>query len=84
LKVAPVTDKMRSNRLAWYGCIIRRKESPITKRVMNMNVDGTLRGQPKKRWMDCVKDDIRIKGVSMEATSVRRKWKKKTCFVDPT
>jgi hypothetical protein len=40
LKVAPVTEIMRSNRLAWYGDIMRRDESHITKRVMSMNVDG--------------------------------------------
>jgi hypothetical protein len=34
----------------------------ITKRVMRMNVDGhPRRGRPKKRWMECVKDDMRIK-----------------------
>jgi hypothetical protein len=32
--------------------------------------------------MDCVKDDMKIKGVSMEMTSGRRKWKKKTCCAD--
>jgi hypothetical protein len=31
-----------------------------------------------------MKDDIRIKGVSMEMTSDRREWKKKTCCADPT
>jgi hypothetical protein len=52
---------------------------------MSINVDGhTRRGRPKKRWMDCVKDDMRIKGVSMEMTSDRREWKKKTCCADPT
>jgi hypothetical protein len=61
LKVAPVSEKMRSNRLAWYGHVIRRDESHITKIVMSMNVD-----RPRKRWMDCVKDDMNIKGVSME------------------
>jgi hypothetical protein len=40
------------------------------------------RGRPKKRWMDCVKDDMRIKGVSMKMTSDRREWKKKTCCAD--
>jgi hypothetical protein len=79
LKVAPVPEKMKSNRLAWYGLVIGRDENQITKRVMSMNVDGHLsKGCPKKRWMDYVKDDMRIKGVCMEMTSDRREWKKKT------
>jgi hypothetical protein len=32
--------------------------------------------------MDCVKDDMKIKGVSMGMTSDRREWKKKTCCAD--
>jgi hypothetical protein len=43
LKLEPVTEKMRSKRLAWYGHVMRRDESHITKRVMSMNVDGHLR-----------------------------------------
>jgi hypothetical protein len=72
LKVAPVTEKMRSNRLAWCGHVMWRDESHITK-MMSMNVDEhPSRGRPKKRWMDCVKDDMRIKGVSMKMMSDRR------------
>jgi hypothetical protein len=78
LEVAPVTEKMRSNRLAWYGQVMRWDESRITKRVMSMCVDGhPSRGRPKKRWMECVKDDMRVKGVSMELCD-RSKRKKKT------
>jgi hypothetical protein len=63
----------------------RRDESLITKRVMSKNVDGhPNRGRPKKRGMGCVKDDMRLKGVSMEMTSYRKEWKKKTCCGDPT
>jgi hypothetical protein len=40
-------------------------------------------GRPKKKWVDCVKD-MRIKGMSIEMTSDRREWKKKTCCADPT
>jgi hypothetical protein len=78
LKVVPETEKMRSNRLAWYGHVKRMDESHITKGVLSMNVDGhPSRGCPKKRWMDRVKDDMRIKGVSMVMMSDRREWKKK-------
>jgi hypothetical protein len=79
-----VTEKMRSNRLAWHGHVMRRDESHITKRV-SMYVDAhSSKDRPNKRWMDYVKDDIRIKGVSMEMTRGRREWKKKTCCADPT
>jgi hypothetical protein len=85
LKVAPMTEKMRSNRLAWYGNVMRRDKSHIIKRVLTMNVDGhPSRCRLRKRWMDCVKDDMKIKGLSMEMTSDRREWKKKTCCADPT
>jgi predicted 2-oxoglutarate/Fe(II)-dependent dioxygenase YbiX len=48
LKVAPVTEKMRSNRLTWYRHVMRRDESHITKRVMSMNVDRHPSRGPKK------------------------------------
>jgi hypothetical protein len=68
-----------------YGHVMWRDESHITKRVMSMNVDGhPSRDRPEKRWMDYVKDDMRIKGVRMEITSDRREWNKKPCCADPT
>jgi hypothetical protein len=45
---------------------------------------GTLEEVDLRKWMDCVKDDMRIKRESMEMTSDRREWKKKTCCVDLT
>jgi Uri superfamily endonuclease len=41
---------------------------------MNMNVERhRSRDRPKKRWMDYMKDDMRINGVSMEMTSYKNK-----------
>jgi hypothetical protein len=69
--------------MGWY--VMWRDESYIRKKVMSVNVDGhPNRDRPKKRWMDCVKDDMRIKGVSMAMTSGRREWNKKTCCDYPT
>jgi hypothetical protein len=40
LKVAPITEKLKGNRLSWYGHVMRREENHVTRRVMNMNVKG--------------------------------------------
>jgi hypothetical protein len=40
-----------------------------------MSID-TQGGHPKKRWMVGVKNDMKIKEVSMEMTNDRREWKK--------
>jgi hypothetical protein len=45
---------------------------------------GTLEEVDLKKWMDCVKDDMKIKGASKEMTSDRREWKKKICCAGPT
>lgn len=43
LNVAPLTDKVRSSRLALCGHVIRRKECHATRRVL------TWRGKSKKK-----------------------------------
>lgn len=63
---------------------MRRDERHVTKRVLNLNVEGYVgRGRPRKRWVDCVVNDMRVKGVSMEMTADREEWKKKTYCADP-
>jgi hypothetical protein len=51
LKVAPVLKKMKSNRLAWYGHVMRKDESHITERVMTINVDGHPSRGRKDEWI---------------------------------
>jgi hypothetical protein len=61
LKVAPIAEKLRANHLRWYGHVMRRDDSHVTRRVLSMNVEGCKRrGRPRKRWMDCVRDDMNI------------------------
>ena len=53
----------------------RRDETHVTKRVMNINVDGWReRGRPKKRWMDCAMNDMKEKGVSDSMTHDWTAW----------
>ncbi|KAJ8712229.1 hypothetical protein PYW07_015359 [Mythimna separata] len=81
LKVAPVTEKLEGNGLSWYER--RRDETHVTKRVLNLHVDGWKGiGRPKKRWIDCVRTDKKEKEVSDSVTDDRTEWKKKTCCAD--
>ena len=41
------------------------------------------RESPKKRWMDCAKNDMKEKGVNDSMTIDRMAWNKKTCSADP-
>jgi hypothetical protein len=51
---------------------------------MNMNVEGWRgRGRPKKRWIDCARQDIREVAVSDEMRRDRREWMEKTCCAFP-
>jgi hypothetical protein len=54
---------MRLNRLLWFGHVQRMEENRILKRLLYMNLGTTrLRGRPRNRWQDEVKEDGRIVG----------------------
>ena len=55
------------------GHAMRGNDTHVTKRVMCMNVNGWRgRGRPKKRWMDCVTNDVLEKVVDDAMTVNRR------------
>jgi hypothetical protein len=60
-----------------------REENHVTRRVMNMNIEGCRsRGRSKQRRIDCVRQDMREISVSGEITSDRGEWWKRTCCAD--
>lgn len=64
---------------------MRRDERHVTRRVVNMFVDGRQkREQPKQGWMGCVNEDRRMKEVSGDMTAVSSLWKVSTCYADQT
>ena len=60
-RVTPIKSVLAQKRLSWYGHVMRREETHITRSTLNMTVMGTRpRGRPKMRWLDRLKSDMRI------------------------
>ena len=57
-----ITETLRLNRLCWFGLVQRMEENRIPKRVIYMSLETGLRGRPRNRWQDEVREDGRIVG----------------------
>lgn len=79
IRVMEVSKKIQERRLQWYGHVDRRDESYIGKRIESLIVRGRKgRGRPKKRWRNCVNEDLREKSLSGNEVHNRTVWKRLT------
>ena len=63
VKKPTIIETIRLNRLRWFGHVQRMEENRILKRVLYMNLGTTrLRGRPRNRSQDEVREDGRIVG----------------------
>ena len=79
LKKPTIIGTIRLNRLHWFGHVQRMEENRIPKRVLYMNLGTTrLRGRPRNRWQDEVREDGRIVGGERWQEKVHNieEWKK--------
>jgi hypothetical protein len=61
--VIGLTERVRLNRLCWFGHVQRMEENRIPKKVLYMKLEMTrLRGGPRNRWQDEVREDGIIVG----------------------
>jgi hypothetical protein len=70
---------IKVHRLHWFEHIERMEENRIPKRVLYMNLETRrLRGRPRNRWQDEVKEDERIVDGEEWQENVynRQEWKK--------
>jgi hypothetical protein len=79
VKKPTIMETIRLNRLRWFGHVQRMEENIILKRVLYMNLGRTrLRGRPRNRWQDEVREGGRIVGGEgwQEKVHDREEWKK--------
>jgi len=77
-KKPTLTETIRLNRLWWFGHVQSMEANKIPKKVLYMNLETTrLRGRPRSRWQDEVREDGRPIGgkVWMERVYNRVEWK---------
>ena len=67
-----LTERLVRSRLQWAGHVERMADERLPKRAAELREQGKRRrGRPRLRWEDCVKRDVKKKGVEGD-------WKKKT------
>ena len=77
-RVRRLGDKVREARLRWFGHVQRREEGYIGRRMLGMEIPGRRkRGRPKRRFMDVVREDMRVVGVTEEEAEVREVWRQR-------
>jgi hypothetical protein len=63
LQGAGVVKVLKSLRLRWYGHMARMNNEGISKQIVTTRMEGIRkRGNPRKRWTDEVKEDLKIIG----------------------
>jgi hypothetical protein len=63
VKKPTITQTIKLNTFCWYGHIQGMEENRIPIKVLYMNLETTrLRGRPRNRWQDEVREDGRLVG----------------------
>ncbi|KAF7655305.1 hypothetical protein LDENG_00057930 [Lucifuga dentata] len=77
-------DKVREARLRWLGHVQRRDSEHIGRRMLRLELPGRRpRGRPKRRFMDVVKEDMKLVGVREEEAEDRVRWRQMIRCGDP-
>ena len=73
--VGPTTTVIRSDRLRWYGHVMRKNDEDWVKKCMEYRVEGRRPvGRPRKTWSESVKTDMAELEINKDVHD-RKKWR---------
>jgi len=80
-----IEEKMRENRLRWFGHVRRRPTDAPVRRVERIKLRQVKRAQGRltKTWMEVIRQDIEAKGFSEGILLDRNEWRKLIHVLDP-
>ena len=83
--VAPIEEKLRENRLRWFGHVYRRPVDAVVKRadMIDLGSNTMGRGRPKLTLDTVVRKDMNMLGLSEQVALDRAQWKKRIHVADP-
>lgn len=84
MKVTELSRKIGEASLRWYGHIQRRNEDNVGNRLRRIKAGKPKRGRPKRRWKDCLKEDMTAAGVTEDDATNKHLWRRKIRVGDPT
>ena len=78
-----IMSLLQQNRLRWYGHVLRKEDNDWVKKCMEYEVEGSRpRGRPKRTWLEVVKRDCQVRGLSRDDAMVCSRWRKMIRMVD--
>ena len=84
-KVTRIISVLTQKLISWYGHVMRREETHVTRSTLSTKVTGTRpRGRPEMRLVDRLTSDMRIYGINPEVATDRKRWAVMVKNVDTT
>ena len=83
--VTEIVEKVRETRMRWYGHVQRMENTDEVKTTMEKAVQGRRRRRrPRKRWIDCIRKDLKDLRLDPEDALDRSFWRARIRAADPT
>ncbi|XP_065867476.1 uncharacterized protein [Euphorbia lathyris] len=84
--VTSIENKMRENRLRWFGHVRRRALDAPVRRTEEWQRDVVVRGRgrPKQTWRRVIESDMSLLGIEENMVVDRTDWRERICVADTT